>query len=756
MKINKSLIILSLLLVFCISLGAVSAVDNADMSVNDIDNGYVTAVEGSVNDGGIRNSSEIYDEIKNATGIYYITNDYQIDKTWQITNNNVIIDGNNHTIYGNRNQAFRITGGNITIKNLNFVNCSANRERGGAILFLKDGFVSNCNFVGCSARGSGGAVFFWENSVVDNCSFMNCHSNVAGGGVFFSSEAKGVVTNSVFIGCSARSSGGAIDMKDGYIHYCIFENNRAFQGNAIYTRSKITGAVDFNFFGFENNVARFPRDLINGAVPNNWVVLEIVNSSGECVVKFVDKYGPDLTNFMPDYNANLTINGVSKEICIKNNTFKTTLVDGSYLLTSLNTRNILTRGIHDSNYEMNVSVEDVVYGEDVIINVTLPNNATGRVTLLINDSYITKTVKDGKVSFDLTKLNAGKYDFSLNYDGDNVYASKVVYGSFNVKKYSSQLYVSVDDVPYLSDVNVLVILDALNPSGSVTYYLNGKNYTVKDVKDVEDLGLIIKNLYGGFHSLTVEYSGDANNFNSSVSCNFTVIRNDTYVMNISADNITEGDVVHVVVTLPDDAFGYVELYIDDEYYDDTGVRSGISEFYIPFLEPNEYVIKAVYGGDGKYSPGNVSVKVIVSGEEGNGSNQVNLTVDDIKGISESSVKVVVGVHDLSGTPINEGTVTISLNGKEYIAKVVNGVATFNIVLPSNEGVYSAKVFFNGEGTDYENTACDFTVTSVEDSNADDNNKSVVANKINTMENCGNPLVVLLIALISLPIIRRRK
>ena len=42
----------------------------------------------------------------------------------------------------------------------------------------------------------------------------------------------------------------------------------------------------------------FPRDLIDGAVPNNWVVLDIVNSSGEYVVKFVVKYGPDLTNFM--------------------------------------------------------------------------------------------------------------------------------------------------------------------------------------------------------------------------------------------------------------------------------------------------------------------------------------------------------------------------------------------------------------------------------------------------------------------------
>ena len=149
------------------------------------------------------------------------------------------------------------------------------------------------------------------------------------------------------------------------------------------------------------------------------------------------------------------------------------------------------------------------------------------------------------------------------------------------------------------------------------------------------------------------------------------------------------------------------------------------------------------------------------GKDNNGSYpvfkpKVILTVDDIKGVSGSTVKVDVGVHDMLGTSINEGTVTISLNGKEYTAKVIDGVATFNVIIPSKEGIYSAEVFFNGEGTDYDNTTCDFTVTSVEDSNADDNNKSVVANKINTMENCGNPLVVLLIALISLPIIRRRK
>ena len=46
MKLNKTLIILSLLLVFCISLGAVSATDSADMSVNEVNS---DCVDDSVN-----------------------------------------------------------------------------------------------------------------------------------------------------------------------------------------------------------------------------------------------------------------------------------------------------------------------------------------------------------------------------------------------------------------------------------------------------------------------------------------------------------------------------------------------------------------------------------------------------------------------------------------------------------------------------------------------------------------------------------
>ena len=499
MKINKTLIILSLLLIFCINLGAVSAADNADMSVNDINNNDVTTVESSVNvndeistvsEGEIHNSSEIYDNISSATGTYNITTDYQIDTTWIIPNANVIIEGNNHTIYGNGKQAFNITGNNVTIKNLNFVNCSATGS-GGAIYFGNrawNGRVSGCYFVNCSASDFGGAIYFmYLGCSVSGCCFVGCNAATGGGAIYFNNF-------------NVTYRPGVIYSYDSSVNYCIFDNNTAKSGSAIYFVNRGSVDANYNFFAFQDNIAQFPSGLIKGTTPNNWVVLKGYSSGDKYIANFVLNKGYLLKESMPDYTTRLVIGSEEKIIIIHNNTFS-------------------------CEYD--------------------PTKA-----------------------YNIYSLNTGKLLTSLPSNSDN---------------------------------------------GS-----------------------------------------------------------------------------------------------------------------IPLFKP----------------------KVI-------------LTVDDIKGVNGSTVKVNVGVHDILGTPINEGTVTISLNGKEYTAKVVEGIATFDIIIPSKEGIYTAKVLFNGEGTKYDNTTCDFTVTSIlEDTNNTDNNtkdinNSVVSNKINNMENCGNPLIALLIALISLPLIRRK-
>ena len=212
MKMNKTLIILSLLLVFCISLGAVSATE--DISVNDIDNNVAT-VESSVmneeinavGDGEILNSSENKD-IEQASSFYRMEYDYQIDKTWEITKSNVVIDGQGHTIYGNGKQAFNIWGNSVTIKNLNFVNCSASGD-GGAIYFMSWGYsyVINCSFVNCSASDDGGAIYFSGSGFVENCSFVNC---------------------------SASDDAGAINMGSGFVRDCSFVRCESIYGGAVF------------------------------------------------------------------------------------------------------------------------------------------------------------------------------------------------------------------------------------------------------------------------------------------------------------------------------------------------------------------------------------------------------------------------------------------------------------------------------------------------------------------------------------------
>ena len=247
MKLNKTLIILSLLLVFCISLGAVSAADNTDMSVNDTTDNSVATVESSaineeinaVSDGKIHKSSEIYDEIYDIRGTYYITNDYEIDETWEIPNrrvfHDIIIEGNNHTIYGNGKQAFNIINSKVIIKNLNFVNCSGGS--GGAIYFNGNNCsVSGCSFVGCSAN-EGGAVCWYTfvtNADVSGCSFVNCSSGGSSGAIYIGET--GSVSGCSFVNCSANNEGGAIYIYTGSVSGCSFVNcSVSNKGGAIYT-----------------------------------------------------------------------------------------------------------------------------------------------------------------------------------------------------------------------------------------------------------------------------------------------------------------------------------------------------------------------------------------------------------------------------------------------------------------------------------------------------------------------------------------
>ena len=64
-------------------------------------------------------------------------------------------------------------------------------------------------------------------------------------------------------------------------------------------------------------------------------------------------------------------------------------------------------------------------GEDGIITVTLPDDATGTVTLKIDGKTYVMEVKDGKAVFVIPGLAPGDYKIVAIYSGDDKYAGNV-------------------------------------------------------------------------------------------------------------------------------------------------------------------------------------------------------------------------------------------------------------------------------------------------------------------------------------------
>ena len=227
MKINKTLIILSLLLIFCISLGAVSATDNDNINIDDVsiqDNDIsvieINTVSTTDNEGKISELSadsgdfaELQRTIDQASSgsTLYLTKNYKFSsgkKDGVSITKALTIDGQGHTINGSGTaRAFYVNCDNVVIKNINFVNTyrESSGEEGGAICVDGIATISDCNFTDSFCNLEGGAIFI-RGGNISNCIFTNCKANDDGGAIAIWDNS-GTVSGCVFIKCYIDKNG---------------------------------------------------------------------------------------------------------------------------------------------------------------------------------------------------------------------------------------------------------------------------------------------------------------------------------------------------------------------------------------------------------------------------------------------------------------------------------------------------------------------------------------------------------------------
>ena len=82
--------------------------------------------------------------------------------------------------------------------------------------------------------------------------------------------------------------------------------------------------------------------------------------------------------------------------------------------------------------DIEVTSPDIDVGDEGVITVRLPGDATGRVTIEIDGKKYTADVKNGKAVFTIPGLDAGSYNILVWYSGDEKYLPAETAGSMEV------------------------------------------------------------------------------------------------------------------------------------------------------------------------------------------------------------------------------------------------------------------------------------------------------------------------------------
>ncbi len=345
---------------------------------------------------------------------------------------------------------------------------------------------------------------------------------------------------------------------------------------------------------------------------------------------------------------------------------------------------------------LSVSVSDVNAGETVIVNVSIKENITGKVIVVVNGFEFSLDVSNGKATLPIANLTSGDYSVTVRFDGDDYFNADEQYASFRViesqapindtnattgnvtdgnstsgnasgnntgnatennntntttTKLSPELSVSVLDVNAGEIVNVIVSVKD-NITGKVMVTLNGET---KEVDIFNGKGTCsFDNLASGNYSVTVRFEGD-DYFTADVkTASFRVIESQTPTNNTNAttgnatdSNSTSGNATGNNTNTSGNTPKPVVV-------DPVITGKNVNVLY---TSNGKYSV-TVYGTDGKLAKKTLVVFKI------NGK-QVGKTYTDVNGVATYTINKVPGKYSITATALGK-TVKNTINVKHIV------------------------------------------------------------------------------------------
>ena len=640
---------------------------------------------------------------------------------FSIATNFIDIDGtkfvNNSALYGG---AMFVWGSNYSISNSVFDNNSAfgkgnmtpNNNNGGALVVTQgnipiSGTIINSNFTNNKAQ-YGGAAWINEGTVdISNSNFINNTATVEAGAIGFEpayTKITATVYGTNFINNTAGVDGGAIYSNgDLRISDSDFDNNKAQKADIIY--SNINGLLSIN----GNNYSNYTE---NKAPIINLAGIETISSDGGVIITVLDNktvnvcYGDVVT-----LHAIITVDGVlvanqdlsfsvyngeDVVVCKANS-----LLNGSYVATyKINdvinkTVSIVYDGpevhintgilnVSKANPDLTVGALNITVGDLEIITVTGPKGATGLITLTLNGIDYILPIYNGEAKFYFQDLAYGTYDVSASYSGDNHYVAAENSTVFKVDKVLANLNIHVEDITFGENGLVIITLPSDIDGSIVTVNVNGKVYPVTVENGFAKLPL--RELNAGDYTISTVFAGNDKYLPGVSNALLTVSKADP-ALNVLISDVGYDGVFNINVALTGvDAIGLngnVIVTVNNKDYS-VNIVNGKGAAVGVKLAAGTYDFTAAWAGNDNYNAVGDSGKFSVAKVD----SIIDVAVSDIK-VGEDAVISVKLLSDATGS------VTVTVNGKDYTETVVNGVANVKVA-DLKAGTYDVAVKYSGD------------------------------------------------------------
>ena len=331
------------------------------------------------------------------------------------------------------------------------------------------------------------------------------------------------------------------------------------------------------------------------------------------------------------------------------------------------------------NATMNIGVPPVTEGQNAIVNVELPKDATGNVSAVVGGKTYVAPIKDGKATITIPELAAGNYNVPVTYSGDDKYNQLTEEIKITVDEDKSDIIKAPDVTKYFNGPErfVVTVTDYQGKplaNKSVTIFINGVPYNRK-TNDNGTTSIALK-LGTGVYNATVTV--DNKSINSVVTILSTSSGND--ITKVSKNG------TQYYATFRDSQGNYlkegetVRFNINGVMYDrKISGDKGLAKLNIN-LEAGEYVITAINLVTGDKSSNTITVL-----------SRITENADLIKYYRNSS-QYTVKILGSDGKAVGAGeSVTFNINGVLYTRQTdANGIAKLNINLHPGDYVITAE------------------------------------------------------------------